>query len=122
MPRTEAKKWAERRDRVASVILPVLKRTYPDAKFSLDFKTPLQLLVATILSAQCTDERVNAVTKSLFRKYKSADDYARVPPEELERDIQSTGFFRNKTKSIRGMAAALVERHGGEVPRTMEEL
>jgi len=122
MPRPEAAKWIERRERVAKAILPILKQTYPAAKCSLDFKTPLQLLVATILSAQCTDERVNAVTKSLFKKYKSPQDYATVPPEELERDIQSTGFYRNKTKSIRGMAQALVERHGGKVPRTMEEL
>jgi endonuclease-3 len=117
----ESKKWRDRRERVA-VVLPILKQTYPHARCSLDFKTPLQLLVATILSAQCTDERVNLVTKSLFKKYKSPEDYARVPPEELERDIQSTGFYRNKTKSIRGMARALVERHGGKVPRTMDEL
>jgi endonuclease-3 len=122
MPRPEAAKWIERRERVAKAILPILKQTYPAAKCSLDFKTPLQLLVATILSAQCTDERVNAVTRSLFKKYKAPQDYATVPPEELERDIQSTGFYRNKTKSIRGMAQALVERHGGKVPRTMEEL
>jgi endonuclease III len=121
MPIPEPKKWRDRREKVR-VILPILKQTYPNAKCSLDFKTPLQLLVATILSAQCTDERVNVVTKTLFKKYKSADDYAQVPSEEFERDIQSTGFFRNKTKSIRGMAAALVERHGGKVPRTMEEL
>jgi endonuclease-3 len=117
----ESKKWRDRRERVG-VVLPILKQTYPHARCSLDFKTPLQLLVATILSAQCTDERVNLVTKSLFKKYKSPEDYARVPPEELERDIQSTGFYRNKTKSIRGMARALVERHGGKVPRTMDEL
>ena len=108
MPRAESKKWTDRRDRVVRFILPILKKTYPTATCSLDFGTPLQLLVATILSAQCTDERVNAVTKTLFKKYRSADDYARVPPEQFERDIQSTGFFRNKTKSIRGMAQALV--------------
>ena len=117
----EPKKWRDRRERVA-IVLPILKQTYPGAKCSLDFNTPLQLLVATILSAQCTDERVNAVTKALFKKYRAPEDYARVPPEELERDIQSTGFYRNKTKSIRGMAQALVDRHGGKVPRTMEEL
>src|SRR4051794_35826868 len=122
MPRAEAKKWTERRERVVKAILPILKQTYPSARCSLDYGNPLQLLVATILSAQCTDERVNAVTKSLFKKYKSAEDYARVPPEEFERDIQSTGFYRNKTKSIRGMATALLEQHGGKVPRTMEEL
>ena len=122
MPRAEAAKWTSRRERVTNAILPLLKRTYPGAKCSLDFKTPLQLLVATILSAQCTDERVNAVTKTLFKKYRSPQDYAAVAPEEFERDIQSTGFFRNKTKSIRGMAQSLVENHGGKVPRTMEEL
>jgi endonuclease III len=83
---------------------------------------PLELLVATILSAQCTDERVNIVTRALFRKYRSAADYAAISQEELERDIQSTGFYRNKAKAIRGMAGSLLERHGGEVPRTMEEL
>src|SRR3954470_21071013 len=116
MPRAESKKWIDRRNRVVQFILPILKQTYPAATCSLDFGNPLQLLVATILSAQCTDERVNAVTKSLFKKYKSAEDYARVPPEEFERDIQSTGFYRNKTKSIRGMATALLEQHGGKVP------
>src|SRR5436190_13873076 len=93
----------ERRERVG-VILPILKKTYPGAKCSLDFTTPLELLVATILSAQCTDDRVNIVTKTLFKKYKSAKAYANVPQEELECDIQSTGFYRNKAKSIRGMA------------------
>ena len=111
-----------RRRRVRDAILPILKRTYPGAKCSLDHTNPLELLVATILSAQCTDERVNIVTKSLFKKYRSAKAYAEVAPEELEKDIQSTGFYRNKTKSLRGMGAALVERHDGKVPRTMEEL
>ena len=121
MPRSEAKKWTDRRQKVAA-ILPILKQTYPHAKCSLDFRTPLQLLVATILSAQCTDERVNQVTPALIEKYPSAADYAKAPQEQIERDIQSTGFYRNKTKSIRGMAQALLDRHGGEVPRTMEEL
>ena len=121
MPKLASKKWQQRKARVEAV-LPILKRTYPQAKCSLDYRTPLQLLVATILSAQCTDERVNIVTKSLFRKYRTAQDLAAVPQEELERDIQSTGFFRNKAKSLRGMAAALVERHGGRVPQTMDEL
>jgi endonuclease III len=110
-----------RMDRVR-VILPILRKLYPEAKCSLDFSTPLELLVATILSAQCTDVRVNIVTKTLFGKYTSAADYARVPQEELERDIQSTGFYRNKAKSIRAMAQALIDLHGGQVPRTMEEL
>src|SRR3954447_13078376 len=122
MPRAESKTIVERRRRVEDFILPILKREYPHAKCSLDFRTPLQLIVATILSAQCTDERVNIVTKDPFRKYKSAEDYAKAPQETLEREIQTTGFFRNKAKSRRGMGAALVERHGGKVPQTMEEL
>jgi endonuclease III len=122
MPRAESKTIVERRNRLEQFILPILKRTYPDAKCSLDFKTPLQLLVATILSAQCTDERVNIVTKELFKKYPTAASYAAAPQEALEKDIQSTGFFRNKAKSLRGMAAALVERHKGKVPETMDEL
>ncbi|HLL91228.1 MAG TPA: endonuclease III, partial [Tepidisphaeraceae bacterium] len=89
---------------------------------SLDYTTPLELLVATILSAQSTDARVNIVTKALFRKYRSAKDYAAVPQEVLEKDIQSTGFYRNKAKAVRGMAADLVANHGGEVPRTMDQL
>lgn len=116
-----SKKNQVRADRVKK-ILPVLKKTYPQAKCSLDHANPLELLVATILSAQCTDERVNIVTKSLFKKYRDARAYAAVSQEELEKDIQSTGFFRNKAKSIRAMAAALIEKHGGEVPRTMDEL
>lgn len=115
------KKLQMRIDRVAA-ILPVLKKTYPGAKCSLDYSTPLELLVATILSAQCTDDRVNIVTEALFKKYKSPKAYAGAVPEELEKDIQSTGFYRNKAKSIRGMAASLLEKHGGEVPQTMEEL
>jgi endonuclease-3 len=121
MARAPSKKLLERQTRVAAV-LPILKKTYPDAKCSLDFRNPLELIVATILSAQCTDERVNIVTKDLFRKYKSAADYAKVPQEPLEKDIQSTGFFRNKAKSLRGMGQALVERHGGKVPDTMDDL
>lgn len=116
-----AKKIQVRADRVKR-ILPILKRTYPQAKCSLDHSKPLELLVATILSAQCTDDRVNIVTKTLFKKYRSTKDYAAAPQEELERDIQSTGFFRNKAKSIRAMAASLIEKHGGEVPKTMDEL
>jgi endonuclease-3 len=115
------KTLAERKDRV-SKILPILHQTYPDARCSLDFGNPLELLVATILSAQCTDDRVNIVTKGLFKKYRSADAYAKVPQETLEKDIQSTGFYRNKAKSLRGMGQALVERHGGKVPKTMDEL
>jgi endonuclease III len=121
MKRGSSKSTLARRARVAA-ILPILKRTYPDAKCSLNFRTPLQLLVATILSAQCTDDRVNIVTRTLFQKYRSATDFAAVKQEELERDIQSTGFYRNKAKSIRAMAQSLLDLHGGEVPRTMDEL
>ncbi len=99
-----------------------LPEIYPEAHCELDFKNPLELLVATILSAQCTDVRVNMVTKSLFNRCKSAADYAGIPQVELEEIIRSTGFYRNKAKSLRGMGEALVERHGGKVPRTMEEL
>ena len=99
-----------------------LKRAYPDAKCSLNHSNPFELLVATILSAQCTDERVNIVTADLFRKYKKPEDYLKVSPRELEKDIQSTGFFRNKTKSIQGTSKVLIEEYGGTVPRTMDEL
>jgi endonuclease-3 len=116
-----SKKIQQRRERVEK-ILPILKATYPNAKCSLNHHTPLQLLVATILSAQCTDERVNIVTRTLFKKYKTAKDYAEAPEGELEKEIQSTGFFRAKAKSLRGMARALIEKHGGKVPQTMDEL
>ena len=98
-------------------ILARLERAYPDAKIALDFTTPLELVVATILSAQCTDERVNMVTPALFRTYRSAADYAHAKPETLEQAIHSTGFFRAKARSIVGMARAVVDEHGGEVPR-----
>ncbi len=103
-------------------IIARLKRRYPEARCALDHQDPLQLLVATILSAQCTDARVNLVTKDLFAKYHTASDYANANPPVFEQEIKSTGFFRNKTKSILGMAQAVVERHGGQVPSTMEEL
>ncbi|HEU4370010.1 MAG TPA: endonuclease III [Methylomirabilota bacterium] len=106
----------------ARKILPALARAYPDAKIALDFTTPLQLLVATILSAQCTDERVNMVTPGLFRKYPTALQLARAEPARLEQEIRSTGFFRAKTRSLLGMAKTLVERHRGEVPREREAL
>ena len=122
MSRPESRKWTQRRQRVVDAILPILKQTYPGTKCSLDYSNPLQLLVATILSAQCTDERVNAVTKTLFKKYRATKDYAAAPQEQLEKDIQSTGFYRNKAKAIRGMAQALLERHEGTVPDTMEHL
>jgi endonuclease-3 len=103
-------------------IVALLKKHYPDARCSLDHSTPLELLIATILSAQCTDERVNIVTADLFRKYRRAEDYAAVAQEELERDIHSTGFFRNKAKAIRGTCRMILDKHGGRVPETMEEL
>ncbi len=99
-----------------------LKSAYPEARTALDWSNPLELLVATILSAQTTDVRVNAVTPNLFAKYPTAADYAGADPTELEEDIRPTGFFRNKAKSLRGMARALADDHGGEVPRTMNEL
>jgi endonuclease-3 len=95
---------------------------YPNAHCALDFKTPFQLLVATILSAQCTDKRVNMVTPALFKKYKTPKAMAEANPEELEEMIKSTGFFRNKTKSLLGMSSAVADRHGGKVPQEMDEL
>jgi endonuclease III len=103
-------------------LIGLLKKEYPDARCSLDHGNALELLVATILSAQCTDERVNVVTSTLFRKYRTWEDYASAPAAELEADIKSTGFFRNKAKSIQGACRRIGERHGGSVPRSMEEL
>jgi len=108
--------------RYAVKVVKALAREYPEATCALNFQSPLELLVATILSAQCTDQRVNLVTKNLFRKYRSAADYARSPLAEMETDIQSTGFFRNKAKSIVGCCKAIAEKHGGEVPKDMELL
>ncbi|MCS7080814.1 MAG: endonuclease III [Chloracidobacterium sp.] len=112
---------AAQRRRMQTVIRR-LRRAYPDARCSLNYTTPLELLVATILSAQCTDERVNLVTKDLFQKYRTAADYAQADLETLQADIRSTGFYRNKAKALQGMGRRLVEAFGGEVPRTMEEL
>ncbi len=109
------------RERVAQLVED-LPQVYPGAHCELDFENPLQLLVATILSAQCTDKRVNMVTPQLFARYRTAAEYAAVPQETLENEIRSTGFFRNKAKSIRAAAAAIEERHGGCVPDTMQEL
>ncbi|HEU4597561.1 MAG TPA: endonuclease III [Pyrinomonadaceae bacterium] len=103
-------------------IVGLLKREYPDATCSLNHASPLELLVATILSAQCTDERVNLVTADLFRKYRTCEDYAAAPAAELEQDIRSTGFFRNKAKAIQGACRLLLEEFGGRVPDTMDEL
>ncbi len=103
-------------------IIKRLKKEYPDAHCELIHSNPFELLVATILSAQCTDERVNTVTATLFRKYRQPSDYLAAPQEELEQDIRSTGFFRNKAKSIRGASLKINENFGGEIPQTMEEL
>jgi endonuclease-3 len=103
-------------------VVAILARTYPDAHCALRHGNPLELLAATILSAQCTDVRVNLVTRDLFRSYRTAKDYADADPSKLEAVIRSTGFFRNKAKSLIGMGKLLVERFGGEVPSTMDEL
>ena len=109
------------RERVKQLI-KVWPTVYPDAHTELNFKTPLELLIATILSAQCTDKRVNMVTPALFKKYRSAEDYADAPPGELETAIKSTGFFNSKAKSIRGATATIAEEFGGKVPSSMEKL
>ena len=106
----------------ARALIRQLEKAYPQATIALRFRTPLELLVATILAAQCTDERVNEVTAALFPKYPAAGDYASADPATFEAEIRPTGFFRAKTRSVLGMARALVERHGGEVPRTLPEL
>ena len=103
-------------------IIALLHKAYPDPKIALTFTNPLQLLVATILSAQCTDVRVNMVTPALFKKYRTAGDFAQAKQEDLEQDIRSTGFYRNKAKSIIKCCQAIVEKHGGKVPKTMEDL
>lgn len=106
----------------AQKILSILKKEYPNPKSALDYKTPLQLLIATILAAQCTDARVNIVTKDLFKKYKRPEDYIDVSSEELEQDIHSTGFYRQKAKSLKQCCKDLVERHKGKVPADFDEL
>ncbi|HKP38449.1 MAG TPA: endonuclease III [Pyrinomonadaceae bacterium] len=112
---------SHRLERTAEII-KLLKRAHPDAKCALNHSNAFELLIATILSAQCTDERVNIVTADLFRKYRKPEDYLKVRDTELQQDIRTTGFFRNKTKSIQGACKVLIEEFGGEVPRTMEEL
>ena len=112
---------SQRKERTQQII-KLLKRAHPDAHCALNHTNAFELLVATILSAQCTDERVNIVTADLFRKYRKPEDYLKVPATELQQDIRTTGFFRNKTKSIQGACQMLVEEFGGEVPKTMEEL
>ena len=106
----------------AAEIIKLLKRAHPDAHCALNHSNAFELLIATILSAQCTDERVNIVTADLFRKYRQPEDYLKVPAVELQQDVRTTGFFRNKTKSIQGACKMLVEEFGGEVPKTMDEL
>ena len=118
---TRRESAAARKQRVGE-ILRRLTAEYPDAHCALDHQSPLQLLVATILSAQCTDKRVNEVTPALFRRYPTARHYAEAPLPDLEAMVQSTGFFRNKARSLQGLGRALVADHGGEVPRTMAEL
>ncbi len=118
MPRESKKKRAER----AEQIYDLLWEEYPDARCALEHRDPYQLAVATILSAQCTDERVNMVTPALFEAYPSVEELAGARTEELEEMIRSTGFFRNKAKSLIGMATGVSERHGGELPRSMDEL
>ena len=127
-PRRQAKQGAARGAKVPppteriGPIIARLEERYPEARCSLSHADPLELLVATILSAQCTDARVNQVTKTLFRTYRTASDYATADPAGFENEIRSTGFFRNKTKSVLGMAAALAERFDGRVPDTMDDL
>ena len=103
-------------------ILPILKKTYPNAGTALNFTNPLELLIATILSAQCTDARVNMVTKDLFKKYRSAEDWAKTDLKEIEPDIKSCGFYHNKAVSIQGASRKILDDFGGKVPRTMDEL
>lgn len=120
-PSSQSKKNAAASS-MAGELLKRLPAIYPDAHCELDHSNPLELLVATILSAQCTDKRVNIVTKDLFQRCRTAADYAAIPQEELEALVRSTGFYRNKAKNIRAMGAALIAKHGGEVPSTLEAL
>jgi len=106
----------------AQKISRLLEKEHSDTRIALDYANPLELLVATILSAQCTDERVNIVTKTLFKKYRTAEDYATTDLEELEHDVRSTGFYRNKARNIKKCCQTLVEKHGSQVPNTMDEL
>jgi len=110
-----------KRGRMTSIV-DRLKKEYPDSKCSLNYKSPFQLLVSTILSAQCTDKRVNQVTTGLFKKYPNAPRFINLSLEEIEQEIYSTGFYKNKAKSIKGMAAAVVNEYGGELPQTLNEM
>jgi endonuclease III len=116
------KETLSQKRRRAGKLIERLKAAHPDARCSLNHANPLELLVATVLSAQCTDERVNLVTKALFKKYRTASDYAGAAPGELEEDIKSTGFYRNKAKALRGCCAELLARYGGKVPSNMAAL
>jgi endonuclease-3 len=121
MPATKVTRDAPIEDRAPRIVV-ALSKAYPDAKVALRFSTPLEMLVATILSAQCTDEKVNEVTATLFRKYRKAEDYLKVPEDELRADIKPTGFYNQKAASIRAACQRIVEVYGGEVPDTMEDL
>ena len=116
------KESASERQKRARAIYRILSKTYPEVRCELNFKTPLQLLVATVLSAQCTDKRVNMVTKDLFKRYKTVDDFAGANILELQGVIKSTGFYRWKAKNIKGLASAILDQHNGKVPNTLEEL
>jgi endonuclease-3 len=120
--KTTAKRRGKATPQYAAEVYDRLITNYPDAHCALDFKTPFQLLIATILSAQCTDKRVNMVTPALFKRYPTPADLAAARPEELEEMIKSTGFFRSKTKSLIGMSTAVAEQHGGRVPDEMDAL
>ena len=113
--------FSKQSKRMAEIVIR-LKREYPDSQCSLHYKSPFQLLVATILSAQCTDERVNKVTHGLFRKYPSANDFKKLPLQTIKKEIYSTGFYNNKAKSIKGMAQIIEEKYGGKLPANLEEM
>jgi len=121
MPKKTKIDKTEAADRVGK-IFPILRKEYPKAKIALKFANPLELLISTILSAQCTDVRVNMVTKDLFKKYTSAKDWAKADLKQIESDIKSTGFFRNKAVNIKGACTKITEQFGGKIPGTMEEL
>src|SRR5580692_1498896 len=117
-----ARKTATAKISRAKKIIAGLEKTYPTAHCELMHQNPLELLIATILSAQCTDKRVNIVTETLFRKYRSAEDFAKAEVSELEQDVRTTGFYKNKARNIKAASRDIVEKHGGRVPQTMEEL
>jgi len=120
--RSQKSRGSDEKRKKAYEVLKILKKLYPEPRHYLRFKNPFELVIATILSAQCTDEKVNAVTAELFKKYRKPEDFLRVPVEVIEEAIRPTGFYRNKAKAIRGTCEALVERFNGKVPDTMEEL